>query len=84
VLNSRILALVQEVNQIKQNSTVLMNQPRVNFSKKKLPEENTITYLLEDLNRSEQMAHFDADNQLAIDRLMSEKRVLQMNLEQAR
>ena len=84
MLNSRILALVQEVNQIKQNSTVLMNQPRVNFSKKKLAEENTITYLLEDLNRSEQMVHFDADNQLAIDRLMSEKRVLQMNLEQAR
>jgi len=63
---------VQEINQMKQNATVIMNpQPKVNFTKKKAPEENTITYLLDDLNRSEQIVHFDAENQFLIDRLQS-------------
>ena len=48
-----------------------------------MPEENTISHLLDDLSRNESMVHFDAENQFNVDRLQSEKRVLQMNLDQA-
>ena len=61
---------MQEINQIKSTPSVQPtptiqfsgHAPPYNpsFSKKKSPEENTITYLLDDLNRSEQLVHFDA------------------------
>ena len=78
-LNGRIKSLVQEISQIKMSS----NCNQSSFKKKKTAEENTISHLLDDLNRSEQIVHFDADNQIAIDRLKAEKLTLEHNLRQA-
>lgn len=77
MLTNRCRQLAQEVNNLK-----MMTPPpppptppppttATNFKKKREPEENTITYLLDDLNRSEQVVHFDAEQHFTIERLQS-------------
>lgn len=62
---------MQEINNIKLVSPPPPPPSISNFKKKRDHEEHTISHLLEDLNRSEQMIHFDAENQLTIERLQS-------------
>lgn len=82
MLNNRIRSLMQEVNQIKiSNSPPPPQTPQnIGFKKKRQPQENTFTYLLDDISRSQQMVHFDAENNFAMQRIKSENKVLQMNL----
>lgn len=57
---------MQEVNNIRLANSQPPPSAITNFKKKREYEDHTISHLLEDLNRSEQMVHFDADNHLTV------------------